>query len=267
MQRWLTGIPLAIAVVLLLLFAPIAYPKCLIVGLSLIGAWEFFSMTFGSKVTWLRMLACPLTLAGTGVFVFLQSFFAISLFVYVVFVLAFLIQLQGTDDVVWRVRSAAFFVLGVLYNTFLFGFLTLIFDADHYLFWIFLLLVATFMADTGAYLVGKKWGKNKLAPLVSPGKTVEGLLGGVVGAIIGAWGVKLIFWPEFHPGLITLLGVGLALIGLLGDLSESLLKRAFGVKDSGTILPGHGGLLDRVDALLFNAPWIYTVATIYSQIT
>ena len=267
MQRWVTGIPLAIAVVLLLLFAPAAYPKCLIVGLSIIGAWEFFSMAFGPKVTWLRMIGCPLALVGTAVFVFLQSFFSVTIFVYGVFVMAFLIQLQGSEDVVLRIRLVAFFVLGVLYNAFLFGFLALIFDVEHYLFWVFLLLVATFMADTGAYLVGKRWRQHKLALLVSPGKTVEGLVGGVVGAIVGTWGVKLIFWPEFHSGLITLLGVGLALIGLLGDLSESLLKRAFGVKDSGTILPGHGGLLDRVDALLFNAPWIYAVATIYSQIT
>ncbi len=118
--------------------------------------------------------------------------------------------------------------------------------------WLIAVILITWMADTFAYLVGRQSGRRKLSPVVSPNKSVEGLVGGTTGAALTG---ALTFWvfgidDRIWPGLLC--GAALAITGLFGDLSESVLKRQAGVKDSGAIIPGHGGMLDRLDALLFN---------------
>jgi phosphatidate cytidylyltransferase len=113
------------------------------------------------------------------------------------------------------------------------------------------------MTDTGAYYFGRAFGRHKLAPRVSPGKTVEGAIGGLAAAIIIGPVCKLIFFPEIPIAHTLVLGAALGTIGQIGDLAESLLKRGAGVKDSGNLLPGHGGMLDRVDSLLFCAPLLF----------
>ncbi|MGZ6141565.1 MAG: phosphatidate cytidylyltransferase, partial [Myxococcaceae bacterium] len=123
--------------------------------------------------------------------------------------------------------------------------------------WVISALVITWANDTCAYFAGRLLGRHKLHPAVSPNKTWEGFAGGAVGSVVGMFIAR---WVAF-PGLTTLdcwaLGLLGAVLGPLGDLCESMLKRAYGVKDSGMLIPGHGGLLDRVDALLFNAPAVY----------
>ena len=123
-------------------------------------------------------------------------------------------------------------------------------------------LLTTFFAivmltDTGAYYTGRSIGRHKLAPRVSPGKTVEGAIGGFVMAIIAGFLCRLTFFPEIPLVHALALGALLGSIGQIGDLAESLLKRGSDVKDSGTLLPGHGGMLDRVDSILFCAPVLY----------
>jgi len=117
-------------------------------------------------------------------------------------------------------------------------------------------LAVVFGTDTGAYYVGKALGRHKLAPKISPGKTVEGALGGTfLGVVLGClWGYYFLMVP-FR--VLIPLCAGLSIVGQIGDLLESMIKRACGVKDSGRLLPGHGGLLDRVDALIFAAPVLY----------
>lgn len=112
-------------------------------------------------------------------------------------------------------------------------------------------------ADIGAYYVGRTFGKYKLAPAISPGKTVEGFFGGVVLGFIGAALYSAYLLPEADTAMIVAAGLCGSVIGPVGDLSESLIKRFFGVKDSGNIMPGHGGALDRLDALMFAMPVFY----------
>jgi phosphatidate cytidylyltransferase len=114
-------------------------------------------------------------------------------------------------------------------------------------------LILIWVADSGAYFVGRQWGKNKLAPRVSPGKTIEGLLGALAGGLI--WGYAGMVWFEPKSGwLFVALCFVTVLFSVLGDLVESLFKRNAGVKDSGQLLPGHGGVLDRLDSLTSAAP-------------
>jgi len=117
-----------------------------------------------------------------------------------------------------------------------------------------LICFATWGADIGAYYIGRLFGRIKLAPSISPGKTVEGCIGGLLLSVAFSFGFAFyLFKPALGETMLAAGFIG-GFIGPIGDLSESMLKRFFGQKDSGSILPGHGGLLDRADALLFTAP-------------
>ncbi len=122
--------------------------------------------------------------------------------------------------------------------------------------WLILcLLLVIWVADSGAYFAGRRFGKTKLAPSLSPGKSIEGVVGGAAAAVIVAIVTGLFLWGGFDKAIVgwTVLCVLTALISVLGDLVESREKRAAGVKDSGNILPGHGGMADRIDSLLAGA--------------
>jgi phosphatidate cytidylyltransferase len=125
-------------------------------------------------------------------------------------------------------------------------------------------LAVVLSCDTGAYFAGRAYGRRKLAPRVSPGKTVEGALGGIVAGTLGglvAKGLFDVFWPELSaafPGAVAIsFGIVLSLVGIVGDLVESLLKRDAAMKDTGTLLPGMGGVLDRIDSPLLGVPIMY----------
>ncbi len=129
----------------------------------------------------------------------------------------------------------------------------LFFAGEHYK---YLMLIAIFLIwanDVGAYLVGSKWGKRKIAPAISPGKSLEGTIGGLLIALLAAFGLQYV-WPEINSSYIWFLGCTVPVFALAGDLYESSLKRTAGVKDSGSVLPGHGGFLDRYDSFLFVLP-------------
>jgi len=120
-----------------------------------------------------------------------------------------------------------------------------------------LLLAIVMVADTAAFFVGSAAGRHKLAPVISPGKTIEGALGGLAGGVAASAAVRALALPSVPLRDALLLGLAVATLGIAGDLVESLLKRWAGVKDSGVLFPGHGGMLDRLDSILFGAPALY----------
>lgn len=127
--------------------------------------------------------------------------------------------------------------------------------------WVALVIAVTFGNDTGAYFVGRAFGKRKLAPAISPGKTVEGAVGGLAAGLLVTFAARALFMSELTVGDAVMIAVPSAIVGPAGDLVESLLKRAAGAKDSGRMLPGHGGILDRIDALLFVGAYVCLYAT------
>ena len=159
-------------------------------------------------------------------------------------------------------------MLGVLYLAFLGGFLVSMRvgfentpDLSTHLLGFFFLVI--FGSDAGAYFTGRAFGKHKLAPAISPGKTVEGLIGGLIAAAGLAAISTFLFFPELPYKWSIPLACVLAIVGVLGDLAESAMKRGSKTKDTASILPGHGGLLDRLDSLLFGAPILYYFARFY----
>ena len=130
--------------------------------------------------------------------------------------------------------------------------------------WVILFLLINWAGDSAAYFVGRKYGKKKLYPLISPGKSVEGAIGGLGGSLVVALLYKFIFFHHLSilGAITTALFVGV--FAQIGDLCESLIKRAYGIKDTGHILPGHGGMLDRFDGVLFTLPIMYMCTRIFA---
>ncbi len=126
--------------------------------------------------------------------------------------------------------------------------------------WIAMVIFTVFTADTAAFFVGRRIGRRRLAPAISPGKTVEGLVGGVLAAVLASWIIANVVKLEIELVWVATFGITVGLLGVLGDLVESWVKRTVGVKDSGSWIPGHGGILDRTDSLIPNFLFVYFVA-------
>jgi phosphatidate cytidylyltransferase len=196
--------------------------------------------------------------------------FVLFLLVIIILVIATLIgaMLRGApfDKMI---ASTGATILGVLYVALLGTHLVLLrtqFEPQlsaHLLSFFFLVLMG---GDAGAYYIGRALGKRKLAPKISPGKTWEGAIGGVVAALAMAALAHFWFFRELPLKLALPLALAMSIVGILGDLVESALKRSASAKDAANILPGHGGLLDRLDSLLFNAPLIYYFAVFYFRV-
>jgi phosphatidate cytidylyltransferase len=165
-------------------------------------------------------------------------------------------------------RDAAYTIAGLLYIGLSFAHMVLLRFTDNSLYlttkfgimpagaaYLWLALVGTWSSDTFAFFVGTKFGKHKLAPAVSPSKTWEGTLGGITGSIIGV--LTLGYFWQFSLIHSAVIGLIVGLVAPIGDLVESAMKRYAGVKDSGRLLPGHGGVLDRFDSIIFAVPTVY----------
>lgn len=220
------------------------------VGLTLIvllGLYEFQKL-FPAETYWDYLLLAGLSLlflAYTGLY---ESLF------YLWFLLQLIYYLTRSTMTDQQPINQSWHVIAVFYVAGLFSFLWLL-RANFDIQWIFFGLIITWATDTFAYFIGVKFGKSKLAPKISPNKSIEGSIGGLLGAGV----VAVIFAIIYHHSVIKilLLAIGLSILGQTGDLVESAFKRERAVKDSGNILPGHGGILDRFDSLLFVIPSLY----------
>jgi phosphatidate cytidylyltransferase len=132
--------------------------------------------------------------------------------------------------------------------------------------WFFTLLAIVFFGDTFAYFIGRATGKTKIWPLISPNKTWEGAIGGLFGSVLGAILMKFLFLYEVPALAMVLLAVFAGAAAQIGDFFESLLKRVANKKDSGSLMPGHGGILDRIDGVLFAAPFVYVASRVFLKI-
>lgn len=154
-------------------------------------------------------------------------------------------------------EDVSFTLLGVLYVALLFGFQVAIHAGQAGKYWLVFLYLVIWASDTGAYYAGTAFGKHRLYEKISPKKSIEGLVGGMAASMVTAVLCKLWLVQDLGTVEALVLGGALALVGTVGDLAESLLKRSAGVKDSGTLIPGHGGILDRMDSMLFAAPVLF----------
>jgi phosphatidate cytidylyltransferase len=159
---------------------------------------------------------------------------------------------KAFSDLIWTLS-------GILYIGLLLSYWPDIMALDNGKWWVFWLIISVVACDVAAYFVGRTWGKHLMAPAISPKKTWEGAAGGLIASIIISILLGLLFGLTVPIWELMLLGILIGVIAQCGDLVESLLKRHAGVKDSGNLLPGHGGMLDRIDSYMLLAPIIYYV--------
>lgn len=225
-----------------------------------ICTYEFASMAFpddrNPAMAWL----------GTGVYLGYAVSFAfpeqlVAFFALWVPATLIFVTLRPGEDIARAADRAGRHILGLAWLSLL-PMLVRLRDLPDGLAWIFVVLGIAWLGDTGAYFAGRSFGKHKLYERISPKKTVEGMVGGIVTATLGVFVITRIGLPSASIVDCLVLGVVGCVAGVLGDLSESMLKRAFGVKDAGSIMPGHGGLLDRIDSVLFVGAVVYGYATL-----
>ena len=171
--------------------------------------------------------------------------------------LTFLVGLFTRQELVISLQSLAFTLLGMFYVGWLFSYVLLLRMLSHGPDYVFYLFGVVWLGDAAALIFGRLFGRHKLAPRLSPGKTIEGAVGGFLGSLCGATLGGRWLLGQFTLTQCLAAGCLLAVLGQLGDLGESLLKRSSGVKDSGGLIPGHGGILDKIDGILFGAPALY----------
>ncbi|MDD5285884.1 MAG: phosphatidate cytidylyltransferase [Desulfuromonadaceae bacterium] len=228
---------------------------CLLGLFSCFGIFEFYRMALPGRTleVWLAALsgsALIFTPFAAGDLTALTGVGLLFLF----FAILFLFRIREIAD---AAREVAYALLAFIYIPFLLMHLVMLRQTEFGVQWLIVIMLIVMTNDSAAYYIGSRFGKNRLYPLVSPKKSIEGALGGVLGSICGTLLAKFTFFQQltFTDALVTAVVIGM--LGQLGDLFESMLKRSFGVKDSGTIFPGHGGVLDRLDSILFAAPATY----------
>jgi phosphatidate cytidylyltransferase len=177
------------------------------------------------------------------------AFWGAALAATVVGGLALALVLDG--DLAGAIQRLGLTVLGVLYVGFFTAHAVVLHGRGSGWRWVLFTIFVAMGSDSGGYFAGRAFGRHRLAPRISPAKTVEGALGAVVGAMLVAGVCRLVFFPQVGRAEGLVLATVVSLLAQLGDLGESALKRAFGAKDSGWIIPGHGGILDRLDSLVF----------------
>ena len=256
LKRWLTALSLVPILLLVIGYGS----ETIFFGFVLIAIMlainEFYSLVLPRKLKKEKvsgivlgsLLACIVYIGEPSLVLGGITFIFLFLFVF------FLLSFRDLDSALPELGKL---LTGILYVSLLFSHLTLIREMPYGKQWVFFTLIVTFMGDTAAYYGGTYFGKHKLYPRISPGKTVEGSVFGCIGNVAGAFIFREYFFCHLEVYHCLILALGLGIMGQVGDLCESMVKRGVLVKDSGNLLPGHGGILDRIDSLLFSAPFLY----------
>ncbi len=256
MSRVIPGIIMAGGWLLLLFLGTAELFWAVVVGGAAVALHEYFRMTSGALTRgrlYLTVFVC--------LFPVFASFFgnndAVLAGAIGSLLAMALVALQGYTSIENAFRYISCSGFASLYISLCIAHLVLIRFLPQGPFWLAMLVAIVAGSDTGAYYAGRAFGHRKLFPQISPKKTVAGGVGGLMAGIITAEGINIFFHGNVNPLLLVIAALMLVIIGIVGDLTESMIKRSVGVKDSGTILMGHGGLLDRIDSLLLTGPVLY----------
>ena len=259
-QRIITALIALPVLLLCVVYASQGLFAGLLFVISALALQEFYRMALPADRRLegsLSIVAGVICCAGI---VYAESISALLMSLVLPFIALTLVYLFRVQDMQQVSRDLSVSLLGILYVPVLLAHTALLRALPDGRSWVLLVLLVVMASDTMAYFIGMKLGRHRLYEAVSPKKTLEGSLGGLLGGLLGAALGKLWFFIGLSWIVVAFVGCGVGAFSQLGDLVESLLKRSFGVKDSGSLLPGHGGLLDRLDSLLFAFPLTYFYA-------
>ena len=266
LKRWITSL-IAIPVLVTLIVKGSVPVFAVFIGVvAALALYEYFYVVFGGRR--IRIFS-PISLsafAAGGLMMWAAAcgqMAALLVLVVLGLAAAALLSMPGYKKDPRIMETVGLQIQGLVYIPLSLSTLVLLRTRPDGLVWIFFVLFVVFLGDVAAYYAGTYKGRHKLVPSISPGKTIEGALAGLAANLVVGVVFQLIFFSELSTLSTALLAVLMGAVGQVGDLFESELKRTAGIKDSGAILPGHGGLLDRIDALLFAAPvayvWIFLI--------
>jgi len=255
-KRWLTAILLLVVILSAIVYASAEILSVIITIIIIGGVWEYNRMVFGKgflkekiEINIFAIVIPVVALFGTG-----QLLVSVLTFC---FMSVFIVFLWSVKESTFDVMLVAKVIFGIIYIPLLTSHFIMLRLLENGVYWIFLVLIISIVGDTAGLYVGKYLGKNKLSVLVSPGKTIEGTIGLVIASVLGSLIFCYFVFPDISRVHIIIISFVGSIIGQLGDLCESAIKRNYGLKDASSLLPGHGGLLDRMDSLIFIAPFVY----------
>ena len=261
-KRVLSAVVFIPAFVLMVAYAPQWVFFAFIILLGGIGQWELYRMFQRQGIQVYSVIGM---IAGALVMLsFARPEVApLALFLAILGLLAWAVWSAMARGPEWGPMALTLF--GLFYVSWLLGHALGLRALPHGVEWIFFLVWVTWVGESAAYLLGSWIGRVPLAPRLSPSKTVEGALAQLLFSVLAALVARYWFFPALQPREAVGVGLALGVIGQVGDLTESLLKRSTKVKDTGGIIPGHGGLLDRLDSLLFNTPALFYYARLFTS--
>lgn len=255
-KRWITGIVAVPLLIVLILWGSSLLFSSVIALVVVWGVYEYNVMVFKTKHSLEKVEGLVI-----GIFIPLAAYFGgvplMSAAITFSFIILFLLFLFRMKDETPDFMALAKVLFGCMYIPFLMSYIIPLRDSADGISWIFFVIIAAFLGDISAFYVGRSIGKTKLMPQVSAGKTVEGAMGSMAGTVVGCVLFKLIVLQDLPLIHAVVIGVMGSILAQLGDLCESAIKRTSLVKDSGSLLPGHGGILDRLDSLVFLIPFVY----------
>ncbi len=258
--RLLTAAVALPPLILLVCCAPLWLFSTVLLGCTGLGLYEYFSLARPhNQLSWPAGLCWGMAVAVSMLWsqaALVGATLSAGLF------FAFFLALRDPQPA-RALSGVSTSLLGVVYVGFLLPHLIWVRGGPAGAAWVFFVLLVAMLGDTAGYAVGRMWGKHQLIPHISPGKTIEGSGGSVLGNLAAAVLSWVWLLPQRSLPELLLLGLATGFLAQAGDLCESAIKRAYGAKDSGQLLPGHGGILDRVDSLLFPAAFIYYYVTIW----
>lgn len=271
MKRVISAIVMLVIFIAAVLFKNPWPFNILVMVVSCLGIFEFFNLAKAKGIECSRVLGVVLCVLLQGFFVCLSHFaweVPGSLFgpMFILLLCVLIHSLASRKPIESALPAAGATLLGLLYVGFLGAHFILlrkaenigyIYTAEVRAYLIFFVCCVVWGGDTAAYYIGKNFGKHKMAPSVSPKKTMEGALANLLASLAMALLGRLIFWKQFSISDALLFGLVLNIASQVGDLVESKFKRSAGVKDTSNLIPGHGGVLDRLDSLLFAGPAFY----------
>lgn len=262
--RIITAIILAALMAAVVLWAPPIVFNGIVLLVIVGGLYEFFKLALPPEAIYREAaLIWGLALAA-GILFFGEPLVTLAILLGGLF-FVMLVHMRHSTVMEGITSRIGITTLGVIYLGATLPFWGLLRVLDHGRALIFIGIAAAALSDTFAFFVGRAIGRRKLARLVSPNKTVEGFVAGFFGSVLGVYLAKIISWPALSLIHVLILGLAIGFVGPMGDLIESVFKRDYHVKDTGHVIPGHGGFLDRLDAMVFTGPLVYLYAKLILQ--
>jgi phosphatidate cytidylyltransferase len=260
------GTVLVPPLILLILWGPSFSLALMVLAASFLGLREFYNLALPGSKKIERLVGIGLGLILTAL-LSCGNLKILPLLLALILLILSVLFMGTSQNHATTITPIGISFFGILYIGFLLSHVSLIRNLPHGKEWALFLITTVWAGDISALSSGSFFGRHKLYPKISPKKTYEGLFGGILGSIVVAMAFGFLFFPGIGKGILILLAMGIGIFGQLGDFSESMIKRSAQVKDSGDLIPGHGGMLDRLDSFLFSSPFLYYSLTYLSKET